>query len=141
MIRPPIPSLHYDDAHAAIEFLSLAFGFELQFIKADERNPSIVYHAELKCDGGLIMLGSALPGEVDERYPWRTPRQAGAITACISLIVSDLDAHHAQAKDAGAEIISPPRENRGFPGRTYDARDPEGYLWNITTYDPWASKD
>jgi Uncharacterized protein conserved in bacteria len=140
-MRPPVPSLHYDDARAAIEFLSRAFGFELQFIKADEKNPSIVYHAELKCGGGLVMLGSPLPSEVNGPYPWRTARQAGAITACISLIVTDLDAHHARAKHAGAEIISAPHENRGYPGRAYDARDPEGYLWNITTYDPWASKD
>lgn len=137
MRRPPIPSLHYHDARAAIDFLRRAFGFEVQFINADESDPRIIYHAEMKFGDGLVMLGSALPTEVNQLYRWKTQREVGAVTSCISLIVDDVEAHHARAKAAGAEIIREPHQNRGYAGHTYDARDPEGYIWNVTTYDPW----
>ena len=52
--------------------------------------------------------------------------------------VADPDAHCAQAKAAGAEIVRGPYANDGYPGRAYDARDPEGNVWNFGSYDPWA---
>ena len=60
------------------------------------------------------------------------------LTTCICVVVADADAHHARAQAAGAEIIVPPHDNDGYPGRGYDARDPEGNVWSIGTYDPWA---
>jgi len=141
MNRPPVPSLHYDDAPAAIEFLCRAFGFERHFVATDPNDPKLVYQAELAFGGGLIMFGSVLrESKMNDAYNWKTQRQAKCVTACISLIVDDLDAHYARAKAAGAEIIREPHDNRGFPGRTYDARDPEGYIWNVTTYDPWKAQ-
>jgi len=31
-----------------------------------------------------------------------------------------------------------PYDNAGYPGRAYDARDPEGNVWNFGSYDPFA---
>ncbi len=40
---------------------------------------------------------------------------------------------------AGAEILTPPHDNEGYPGRGYDARDPEGHVWSFGSYDPYAA--
>lgn len=132
-----IPCLRYADAPAAIEFLCDAFGFVRHAIYADEADPAIVHHAQLVLDGGMVMLGSDRPGVVKDRYRWRTPDEAGAITMCVSAYVADPDAHAAQARAAGAEIVTEPHDNEGYPGRSYDARDPEGNVWNFGSYDPW----
>ena len=136
--RPPIPALRYEDAPAAIDFLCRAFGFERQAVYADDKDPKLIHHAQLGFGGGLIMLGTARPGPVDELYRWKRPRDAGGITMCLCLVVDDVDAHHDKARAAGAEILTGPHDNEGYPGRSYDARDPEGNVWNVTTYDPWA---
>jgi uncharacterized glyoxalase superfamily protein PhnB len=136
--RPPIPCLRYDDAPAAIDFLCRAFGFERHALYPDEKDPSVIIHAQLKVGSGLIMLGSARPSPDQHLYRWRTPAEAGGVTMCVSLFVPDPDAHFARAEAGGADIIKPPYDNQGYPGRSYDARDPEGNVWNFGSYDPWA---
>lgn len=43
--------------------------------------------------------------------------------------VGDVDAHHARAADAGAEILAPPSDRPW--GRDYELRDGEGYLFSF----------
>lgn len=138
-VRPAlIPCLRYDDAPAAILFLCDAFGFVPQAIYADDEDQQIIHHAQLLLDGNMIMLGSTGDGEAEERYGWKTPKDAGAITMCVYAVIDDPDAHHARAAAAGAEILTEPHDNEGYPGRSYDARDPEGNVWNFGSYDPFA---
>lgn len=138
-MRPAlIPCLRYDDAPAAILFLCDAFGFVPHAIHADEEDQRVVHHAQLLLDGNMVMLASAQPGEVEQRYRWMTPAEAGGITACIYAVIADPDAHHARAVAAGAEIVTAPHDNEGYPGRGYDARDPEGNVWSFGSYDPFA---
>ncbi len=131
-----IPCLRYANAPAAIDFLCKAFGFERQMVVADEADPSLIHHGQLQLGDALVMLGSATPGPVAERYRWKTPAEAGGITACIYAVIADADAHHATAQAANAEIVTAPHDNDGYPGRSYTARDPEGNLWDFGTYDP-----
>ena len=133
-----IPCLRYKDAPAAIDFLCDAFGFHRHAVYADAADPNIIHHAELTLDGGMVMLGSTGSEEVEKRYGWKTAGQLGGITMSVYAVVADADAHHARAKAAGAEIVVEPHDNEGYPGRGYDARDPEGNVWNFGTYDPWA---
>ena len=138
-VRPAlIPCLRYRDAPAAIDFLCDAFGFERHAVYADPDDATIVHHAQLVLEGNMIMLSSALPGETQELYGWKTPAEAGGITMCVYAVVDDLDGHHAHASAAGAEIGRAPRDNEGYPGRGYDARDPEGNVWSFGSYDPFA---
>lgn len=132
------PMLRYADALAAIDFLCRAFGFERQAVYADPENPRIVHHAQLSLGGNLVMLCSAEPGAAADRYRWKTPAEAGGITACICALIADPDAHCARARAEGAEIVNEPHDNQGYPGRSYNARDPEGNDWDFGTYDPWA---
>ena len=88
-----IPCLRYTDALAAIEFLCVAFGFERHAVYADEADPSLIHHAQLRLGNSLVMLSSASPGPAAERYRWRTPSEAGGITACVCCVIDDPDAH------------------------------------------------
>ncbi len=138
-VRPAlIPCLRYEDAPAAILFLCDAFGFVPHAIYTDEEDQQIIHHAQLLLAGNMIMLASAGEGEAHELYGWKTPREAGGITMCVYAVVDDPDAHHAGAAAAGAEILTEPHDNEGYPGRSYDARDPEGNVWNFGNYDPFA---
>ena len=133
-----IPCLRYENAPAAIDFLCRAFGFERHVVYADDQDSSIIHHAQLTLDNSMIMLCSDLPGPVRDLYRWVTPRDAGGVTMCVCAYVEDPDAHCGRAQAAGAEIIKGPYDNEGYPGRAYDARDPEGHVWNFGSYDPWA---
>jgi len=133
-----IPILRYADALAAIDFLGRAFGFEPHAVFANADDPQIVDHAQLSSGDNLFMLSSATPGETTDLYRWKTPSVAAGITMCVYVVIDDPDAHHDRAQAAGAEIVTPPHDNVGYPGRSYNARDPEGNVWDFGTYDPWA---
>jgi uncharacterized glyoxalase superfamily protein PhnB len=128
-----IPTLRYHDAPAAIDWLGRAFGFERHLVVPGENGT--IAHAQLVLGNGMIMVGTARDDEFGRLQ--KTPRQVGgAGTQSPYVIVADVDAHHARAVAAGAEVTMAPRdEDHG--GRFYSCRDPEGHLWNFGTYDPW----
>jgi uncharacterized glyoxalase superfamily protein PhnB len=130
-----IPSMRYDDALAAIDWLCRAFGFEKQAVYADEKG--VVQHAQLVFGNGMIMIGStANQSAWSERFA--QPRDIGGReTQCPCVIVADCEAHNARAKAAGAEIVDA-LEKKEYGGSGYSCRDPEGHLWWFGSYDPWA---
>jgi uncharacterized glyoxalase superfamily protein PhnB len=125
------PALRYRDAHAAIDWLGRAFGFERHAVYDDD---GVVHHAELKVPGGMIMLGTARPPGSDE-YSAIAPSPG---SAAIYVVVEDTDAHHARAAEAGAEIVMGLHDT-DYGSRDYTARDPEGNVWSFGTYNPFAS--
>ena len=128
-----IPSLRYDDALAAIDWLCRAFGFEKQAVYADDKG--VVQHAQLVFGNGMIMLGSTANASAwGERIV--QPRSIGGReTQCPCVIVADCDAHYARAKAAGAEIVME-LEDTDYGSRGYSVRDLEGHLWSFGTYRP-----
>ena len=124
------PALRYTDAPAAIDWLGRAFGFERHVVYEDA---GVVHHAELKVPGGMIMLGSARGDAAD--YQQIAPPPG---TAAIYVVVEDADAHHARAKEAGAQIVMDLHDT-DYGSRDYTARDPEGNVWSFGTYQPWAA--
>lgn len=135
---PLIPCLRYIDAAAAIDFLCDAFGFERRAIHEDADDPRIIHHAELVFGNAMVMLGSARDGEEESLYNWTAPRELGGVTAVTYVVVDDADAHCLRARNEGAIVVAEPHDNAGYPGRSYEALDPEGNVWNFGTYDPWA---
>ncbi|HTZ72094.1 MAG TPA: VOC family protein [Acetobacteraceae bacterium] len=133
-----IPALRYRDAPAAIDFLCTAFGFTRQAVYTDPSDPAVVMHAQLTLGDSMLMLGSVRPKDGASVIAWKTPAEAGGVTMSLNVVLVDLDAHYARAVAGGAEIVTPPHDNVGYPGRAYHARDPEGNEWNFDTYDPWA---
>jgi PhnB protein len=61
-----------------------------------------------------------------------SPKRGGHTGSQVHVYVDDVDAHYAQAKAAGATIVSEPTDQE-YGDRRYDARDPEGHLWNFAT--------
>lgn len=118
-----VPYLSYADASAAIEFLCRAFGFEKGLLIPMEDDK--IGHAELHYAGETLMLAS-------EYAPAKmaSPRNAGLITAALSIYVEDVDAHFRRAKAAGAEIIDEPSD-QFYGDRVYSALDAEGHRWSF----------
>jgi uncharacterized glyoxalase superfamily protein PhnB len=129
------PGLQYRDAPKAIDWLCKAFGFKRHAVYEDG---NLIAHAELSYGNGMVMLGSYTdrPANVDIRHPDQIGRK---VTHYINVIVADADAHYAQAKKMGAEIVQD-IEDKNYGGRGYTCRDLEGYLWSFGSYNPWDTK-
>jgi uncharacterized glyoxalase superfamily protein PhnB len=124
------PSLSYDDAPAAIEWLCRAFGFAKKLVVPGPKD-SIV-HSELSLGPGVIMVSSAKPdaGRV-------SPRRAAGVNQALCIQIDDPDQHFARATAAGAVIVQGLRDE-DYGSRGYMAKDPEGHLWYFGTYRPGA---
>lgn len=134
---PLVSCLAYKDADAAVAWLSRAFGFAEHAVYRDDAGR--VTHAELVFGTGMIMLGPENAGEFGRLVMTLPERSGGRCTQAIYVVVEDVDAHHARASAAGAEILIAPREE-GYGGRSYAARDLEGHAWSFGSYDPWVAK-
>jgi uncharacterized glyoxalase superfamily protein PhnB len=118
------PTLTYDDAGKAIDFLVDAFGFERHAVYADDNGD--IRHAELRLGNGLVMLGSA-KGDIAA-----TRGRGGGIY----IVLDDPDTHADRARAAGAELIREPHDT-DYGSREYGARDLEGNVWSFGTYQPF----
>lgn len=117
------PTIRYDDAPAAIRFLTNAFGFTAH--EVDEDSEGGINHALLRYGSGLVMLSSRRPGP--------SPFDHG--TGCVYVAVDDPDAHYIRSTAAGAEIVME-LTDQPYGSREYAARDPEGNVWAFGTYRP-----
>jgi uncharacterized glyoxalase superfamily protein PhnB len=119
-------ALYYDDAKAAIDWLSKVFGFELRLLV--ETGDGAVAHCEMVFDDGLIMIGQA-----GARPHYRSPRQAGGCTQSLMVFVDDVDAHLARSRAAGAEIFMEPKvSDYGadyWTDKSYGVVDSGGHHW------------
>ena len=122
-------SIYYDDPRAAIDWLCKAFGFEVRL--KIEGDGGRVEHSELVLGEGLIMVGEEKP----EKFPYRkAPSKAGGTnTQNMMVYVDDVDAHCKRARDAGAEIISEPKNTdygeEYWEDRGYECQDIGGHHW------------
>ncbi len=131
-----IPCLSYDDAHAAMDFLCQAFGFEK--LHAYETEDGKVAHAQLNYEGNGIMLGSTNTGsEFSTKHIVQPKEVDGKETQAPYIIIDGdkIDAHYENAKKHGAKIIME-LEEQPYGGKNYTAVDPEGHIWNFGSYDP-----
>ncbi len=125
MSHPTVfPSLVYDDAKAAIDFLTAAFGAQRHAVYEDN---GAVQHAELRLGNGLVMFGSSGPDA-------QATRGGGG---GVYVVVEDPDALCTRARDAGAEIVREPFDT-DYGSRDFSAKDPEGNVWYFGTYQPFA---
>jgi uncharacterized glyoxalase superfamily protein PhnB len=118
------PALRYRDGAAAVDWLARVVGFEKRLVVPGPGGQ--VAHAEMALGGGMIMLGSGKHGDDN---PWDRVAQGTYV------VVDDVDAHHARAKAAGAEIAMELHDT-DYGSREYSVRDPEGHLWSFGTYRP-----
>jgi uncharacterized glyoxalase superfamily protein PhnB len=118
------PVLRCSDARAALDWYIQGFGFRknAEFAAPD----GTVAHAELCFGPSVLGISSATPPTPDN--PWSSVRQG------IYVCVPEIDAHHARARRAGADIVVPIRDTE-YGAREYGARDSEGFLWGFGTYE------
>jgi uncharacterized glyoxalase superfamily protein PhnB len=114
-----VPALRYRNAPAAIAWLCGALGFERQLVVPGP--DGTVAHAQLTFGSGMIMLGTA--SEIEPQTP--------------CLIVTDCDEVYRSAKAAGAEMVRDFADME-YGGRAFTCRDPEGHVWSVGSYNPWA---
>ncbi|MDQ3874633.1 MAG: VOC family protein [Actinomycetota bacterium] len=121
-----MPYLYYEDAGAALKFLTSAFGFTEKFRMEGENGR--IEHAEVEIgDKGVVMLGE--PGE-----GYTSPKsRGGKKTESIYVYVDDVDAHFSRAKEAGATIVREVKD-QFYGDRNYGAEDLEGHEWYFGTH-------
>jgi uncharacterized glyoxalase superfamily protein PhnB len=124
------PSLSYDDAPAALEWLCRAFGFTKRLVVPGP--DGTIVHSELSLGPGVIMVSSSRPeaGRV-------SPRGLPAVHQALCVRIDDPDAHFERARAAGAVILQELKDE-DYGSRGYMARDPEGNQWYFGTYRPGA---
>ena len=128
-----IPTLKYEDAATAIEWLCKAFGFKKHLVVPGENGS--IRHAQLTLGEDMIMLGSAGDTAFDQLQ--KSPGAVGGVgTQSPYVIIDDVDSHCETARAEGAEILMEP-EDQHHGGRFYSCRDPQGHLWNFGSYNPW----
>ena len=130
-----IPCLRYQNALAMIDWLCTTFGFARHLVVEDGSGG--IAHAQLTFGHGMIMLGTARQDTFGQAQA--TPRALGGTTQSPYIVVSDVDAICDRARKAGAVIVIEPQDE-DYGGRSFSCHDPEGYLWNFGSYDPWAGR-
>lgn len=134
-----VPCLLYRDAAKMIDWLCEVIGFEQKAVYYGENNK--VLHGELSLGAGMIMLGST--ADEDESSPWakltRQPDELNYVeTQSPSIYSADPDAIYQAVIAKGGSIVLE-IEDKNYGGRGFSFRDPEGHLWTVGSYDPWAS--
>ena len=127
--NPPTvwPCLTYNDAGAAIKFLTEVFGFEERATYARDDDPSVVEHTELQWPlGGGIMFGTA--AKDDSPFGKRITGNDAVYVVC-----DNPDALFTRATSAGAEVVRA-LADEDYGSRGFTVRDPEGNLWTFGTY-------
>jgi uncharacterized glyoxalase superfamily protein PhnB len=122
---PPLSTaLSYRDPRAAIAWLQAALGFEVAMLI--EGPDGALVHSELRLGEGVIMVAS----EWDDDH--RSPASLGGKnTQSLHIhLETDVDAHCARAKAAGAVVFAEP-ETQFYGDRVYGCRDPEGHIWTV----------
>ena len=114
----------YQDPKAALEWLEKAFGFETAMVITDAQGN--LAHSEMRFGDSLVMIGNEWSAS------HKSPKSIGGLnTQTVHVhLESDIDAHCARARAAGATILQEPAD-QFYGDRTYRASDPEGHIWTF----------
>ena len=121
------PYIIVDDANAAIDFYSRAFGASEVF-----RMPmgDKIGHAEIKIGDSHVMLADEFP----ER-DIRGPKARGGTASSLMIYVDDVDSVFKKALDAGAKVDGEMEVKDQFYGdRSGTLVDPFGHKWTVATH-------
>jgi PhnB protein len=121
------PYIIVDDASAAIDFYTRAFGASEVF-----RMPmgDKIGHAEIKIGDSHIMLADEFP----ER-DIRGPKARGGTASSLMIYVDDVDTVFKRALDAGAAVDGDMEVKDQFYGdRSGTLVDPFGHKWTVATH-------
>jgi uncharacterized glyoxalase superfamily protein PhnB len=123
------PVLRYRDPGAAAHWLCDAFGFaEHETVQAGDGEVAYVL---LRLGPNLVLVRPVADLGLDELLV-QPEAVGGANTQVCYVTVPDVQAHCAQAVQAGARIEIEPQDD-GLGGQFYTCRDHEGHVWSFGT--------
>lgn len=128
-----IPGIRYRDAPAAIDWLCDVLGFERHLVVPND--DGTIAHAQLTLGNGMIMLGSAREDDFGDLVRPSAPE--GTLTQSAYVVAPHVQELYDRVKAAGAAIVME-LEEQHYRGSLFSVRDPEGQLWNVGSYHPWA---
>jgi uncharacterized glyoxalase superfamily protein PhnB len=117
------PYLLYEDAPAAVDFLTQAFGFR-ETERTTGAGGGMHVEMEVGPNGARIYLGA--PGA-----DFRGPATVGG-TSLVYVLVDDVDRHYERAKAAGATIVEE-LVDLPYGDRRYGCHDAQGHSWTFAT--------
>jgi len=128
-----ISMIAYEDGFAALDWFFKAFGFkEITRMAGPDGK---LAHGEMEAGNGLIMLATPTP-DYESLKHHRTNCESTKKWSSVPWVVDgvlvhvdDVDKHFAQAKRAGAHILSEPEP--GPTARRYRVEDLEGHCWML----------
>ena len=133
MAQTVVPMVAYEDASAAIDWLTNAFGFREDTDARYVENGRVT-HAELDVgDGSVIYVANPTPDYVSPKRHRKECEAAARWSSVpwvvdgICVEVADIEDHIERAKSAGATLLSQIEENPF--GRLYRVEDVEGHRW------------
>ncbi len=124
------PFLRYQDARAAITWLTEVLGFAEQEVY--DGPDGTIAHAQLSLGAGIIMLSSSTD---DNPLGLISPAAVAGHSQGIYLYVPEVDSCYQRVEKHGADIVIE-LQDMEYGSREFAVRDPEGYLWSVGTYLP-----
>ncbi len=125
-----VPSLRYEDANRAIQWLHDAFGITEHFVVRNEDGS--VAHAQLAWRGSLVMLGDLHGDQYD------LPHRHGSISMTAES-AEQVDEVYQRAIAAGATVVQPLTDT-DYGSHAFTVADYEGNHWHLGTYDPFVGE-
>ncbi len=122
-INRRISILVYADMEAAHDYLIRVFGLGPGEVTRDPDGNAV--HAEIQAGDGEFWLHME-----SAEFQLASPKTLGGSSSTMAVIVDDVDAHHANAVEQGADICYGPVD-QPYGYREYSAVDPEGHLWSF----------
>jgi uncharacterized glyoxalase superfamily protein PhnB len=128
-----VPFIAYEDAAAAIDWLTAAFGFRESGERMTDED-GVVGHAEMELEGARIMLATPSPHYRGPRRHAQECEHARKwldnpwVVDGLFVEVDDVGAHHDRAVAAGANVIRG-LDEPGIGFRIYTVEDLEGHRW------------
>src|SRR6188472_2053792 len=133
MTQRIVPMIAYEDAAAAIDWLTQAFGFREREGQRYTSDDGTVTHAELERDGAVVMLATP---NADYQSPKRHRETCEAarrwqdnpwVIDGLFVAVDDVDAHHPAALSGGARVMRAGTPAGGAGARLYAAEKMGGH--------------
>ncbi|MGB7730263.1 MAG: VOC family protein [Candidatus Acidiferrum sp.] len=112
-----LPHLTYRDVDAAVAWLTRVFGFQEHYRYGS--NPT---------SGAQMHLGKAYIMVNRPKDRTASPAQLGSSTQSLTIFVENIEAHYANAKSQGAQIVEDLHETE-YGEFQYAATDLDGHHW------------